>query len=113
MSEAAPPVGGTDAQRLDLWLWCARFRKARSDCASLVAAGAVRLNRRPVEKPGARVRPGDVLTVALGGGLRPDGTVGGTVRVVRVLAVAARRGSAPEARTLYEELGGTDTGAAP
>ena len=96
------------AQRLDLWLWCARFRKARSDCARLVTAGAVRLNRRPVEKPGARVRSGDVLTVALGGGIRPDGTLGGTVRVVRVVALAARRGSAPEARLLYEELEGTD-----
>ncbi len=102
-----------DAQRLDLWLWCARFRKMRSDCARLVAEGAVRLNRRPVEKPGARVRPGDVLTVALGGGIRPDGAVGGTVRVVRVVALAERRGPAPEARLLYEELGGTDAPAEP
>ena len=30
------------------------------------------------------------------------------VRVVRVLALAARRGPAPEARGLYEELGGGD-----
>jgi len=46
------------------------------------------------EKAHARVRVGDVLTVPLGA----------RVRVVRVLAMAARRGPAPEARLLFEEL---------
>ncbi len=82
-------------QRLDKWLWCARFMKARSDCARLVAGGLVRINRQPTDKPHARLRPGDVLTLPL----RSD------VRVIRVLALAARRGPAPEARLLYEELG--------
>lgn len=77
----------------------------RADCARLVEAGAVRLNRRPVEKPATRVRPGDVLTVALGsGGVDAEGRVGGTVRVVRIVALAERRGPAAEARTLYDEL---------
>ncbi len=66
----------------------------RADCAALIEAGAVRLNRRPVEKPATRVRPGDVLTVALGG----------TVKVVRVRGLPERRGPASEARLLYEEL---------
>ena len=82
-------------QRLDKWLWCARFMKARADCARLVAGGLVRINRQPTDKPHARLRPGDVLTLPL----RSD------VRVIRVLALAARRGPAPEARMLYEELG--------
>ena len=83
-----------DWQRLDKWLWCARFMKARSDCARLVAGGLVRINRQPTDKPHARLRVGDVLTVPLRG----------AVRVVRVQALATRRGPAPEARTLYEEV---------
>ncbi len=59
------------------------------------------MNRRPVDKPGARVRPGDVLTVATGELL----TLDGAVRVVRIAALADRRGSAETARRLYEEIG--------
>ncbi len=83
-----------DWQRLDKWLWCARFRKARSDCAQLVGDGAVRINRLPTDKAHARVRIADVLTVA----------IGAEVRVVRILALTERRGPATEARTLYEEI---------
>jgi ribosome-associated heat shock protein Hsp15 len=68
--------------------------KARSDCARLVAGGLVRINRQPTDKPHARLRVGDVLTVPLRG----------AVRVVRVQALATRRGPAPEARLLYEEV---------
>jgi len=84
----------TDWQRLDKWLWCARFMKARADCARFVAGGLVRINRQPTEKPHARLRVGDVLTLPLTAG----------VRVIRVAALAARRGPAPEARLLYEEI---------
>ena len=83
-------------QRLDKWLWCARLLKARSDCARLVAAGGVRINRQPTDKPHARLRPGDVVTLPLRG----------DVRVMRVLALAVRRGPAPEAQALYEEIPG-------
>ena len=83
-------------QRLDKWLWCARFLKARSDCARLVERGSVRINRQPTDKAHARLRPGDVITLPLRG----------DVAVVRVLALATRRGPAPEARTLYEALEG-------
>ncbi len=89
-----------DWQRLDKWLWCARVAKTRAACARLVEAGGIRLNRQPAEKAHARLRPGDVLTLALG---PPDR---GTVRVWRVLGLAARRGPAPEARDLYEDLSG-------
>lgn len=81
-------------QRLDKWLWCARFMKARADCARLVAEGLVRINRQVTDKPHARLRPGDVLTLPLRG----------DVRVVRVLSLATRRGPAPEAQRLYEDL---------
>ena len=94
----APGTEDRDWQRLDKWLWCARLRKTRADCARLVAAGAVRINRLPVDKPHARLRPGDVLTLAVGGAER------GTVKLWRVASLAARRGPPPEARTLYEDL---------
>ena len=90
----AAEVEDRDWQRLDKWLWCARFMKARSDCAGLVGEGAVRINRQPTEKAHARLRVGDVLTVAI----RDE------VRVLRVVALAARRGPAAEARALYEEI---------
>jgi ribosome-associated heat shock protein Hsp15 len=83
-------------QRLDKWLWCARFMRARTDCAALVGQGSVRINRQPTDKAHARLRPGDVLTVP----------VHGRVRVVRVVALAARRGPAAEAAGLYEEVEG-------
>jgi ribosome-associated heat shock protein Hsp15 len=89
------------AQRLDLWLWCARLRKTRADCARLVEAGAVRINRQPTDKAHARLRPGDVLTIAQGQGER------GRVVVWRVLALAPRRGPPAEARALYEEIADT------
>jgi ribosome-associated heat shock protein Hsp15 len=87
-----------DWQRLDKWLWCARVAKTRAECSRFVERGTVRLNRQPVEKPHAKLRPGDVLTLAFGG---PEK---GVVRVWRVLALADRRGPALEARGLYEEI---------
>lgn len=83
-----------DWQRLDKWLWCARFMRARADCAAAAEAGLLRINRQPTEKPHARLRVGDVLTMRLHG----------EVRVVEVTALAMRRGPAPEARTLYREI---------
>lgn len=89
-----PDTEDRDWQRLDKWLWCARFMKARSDCARLVQGGLVRINRQATEKAHARLRPGDVLTLPLHG----------RVKVIEVLALATRRGPAPEAQTLYREL---------
>jgi len=84
-----------DWQRLDKWLWCARFMKARSDCQRLVAEGLIRINRQPTDKPHARLRVGDVITLPLRG----------EVHVLEILALATRRGPAPEARGLYRSIG--------
>lgn len=80
--------------RLDKWLWHARFYKTRSLAAKVVAAGHVRVNRVRVAKPAFAVAPDDVLTFSRDG----------VVRVVRIVALGARRGPAPEARTLYEDI---------
>jgi ribosome-associated heat shock protein Hsp15 len=83
-----------DWQRLDRWLWCARFHKTRSLAARFAEQGKVRINRQPTTKPHARLRPGDVLTFGMGP----------SVRVLRVVALGDRRGPAAEARGLYEDL---------
>jgi ribosome-associated heat shock protein Hsp15 len=95
-----------DWQRLDKWLWCARFMRQRADCARLAAGGLLRINRLPTDKPHARLRVGDVVTLALPGrgGGPGGGPGGGQVRVVEVLALAARRGPATEAALLYREI---------
>jgi ribosome-associated heat shock protein Hsp15 len=59
----------------------------------MVEAGKIRINARVVKKPGAALRAGDVLTIVQGG----------EVRVVRVEAIAVRRGPASEAQLLYSE----------
>jgi ribosome-associated heat shock protein Hsp15 len=81
-------------QRLDKFLFYARFCKTRAVAASLVERGGLRLNRQPVEKPHARLRPGDVLTLPL-----PRGVV-----VVEVLGLAKRREGAAVAQGLYREI---------
>ena len=83
-----------DWQRLDLWLWYGRVAKTRAECARQIAMGRVRINSQRTDKAHAKLRPGDVLTL----------TIGGQLRVWRVLALPTRRGPAAEARTLFEDL---------
>ena len=80
--------------RLDKWLWHARFFKTRTLAARTVAAGRCRVNGTPVCKPAFAVGPGDVLTF-------PQAR---DVRVIKILALGERRGPAPEAQALYEDL---------
>ncbi len=90
-SSASPPES---RQRIDKWLWHARMVRTRSAAAALASAGHVRLNGERVDAASRIVRTGDVITLALDGG----------VRVVRVCGFAERRGSADVARALYERL---------
>jgi ribosome-associated heat shock protein Hsp15 len=62
--------------------------------AEIVSLGRVRLNHVKLEKPSHLVKPGDVLTL----------TLQETIRVIRVLGSADRRGTAPEAYQLYEDV---------
>ena len=80
--------------RLDKWLWHARFYKTRGLAAQMVEKGKLRVNAQKITKPGRAVRAGDVLTL----------TLPREVRVVRVLALGTRRGPAPEAQALYEDV---------
>ncbi|WP_426443489.1 RNA-binding S4 domain-containing protein [Bradyrhizobium genosp. P] len=83
-----------DRQRLDKWLWHARVVKARTGAAELVESGHVRLNGTREKSPGHAVKLGDVVTVALDN----------SVRVLKVIGFAERRGDAAAARLLCEDL---------
>jgi ribosome-associated heat shock protein Hsp15 len=83
-----------DRMRLDKWLWHARFFRTRALAQAACAAGKVRINMVRTHKSHQQVGAGDVLTFAQGG----------RIRVVRVLALAERRGSASGAGQLYEEV---------
>jgi ribosome-associated heat shock protein Hsp15 len=84
-----------DHQRIDKWLWHARVVRTRTDAAALAASGRVRRNGVRVDAASRAVKPGDVLTIALDRG----------VRLLRILRLAQRRGSAEAGRMLYEEMG--------
>lgn len=91
-----PALAANPGQRVDKWLFFARFAKSRTLAARLVEEGRVRINRDKIDSPARQVRPGDVLTL----NLQRD------VVVVRVLDGGSRRGPASEARRLYEPVGG-------
>jgi ribosome-associated heat shock protein Hsp15 len=78
--------------RLDKWLFHARLCRTRALAQAKVASGHVRLNGAKVGKPGHVLKPGDVLTLRMGA----------NIVTVRVLSLAEKRGSASEARGLYE-----------
>lgn len=87
-----------ETQRVDRWLWFARFFKTRTVASRLVAAGRVRIGADTgtdrITKASHCIQPGDVLTF-------PQGR---RIRVVRVTALGQRRGPAAEAQALYEDL---------
>lgn len=88
------PSSPEATQRLDKWLWCARFFKSRTLANKMVGSGKLRLSEKVISKAHQVVRSGDILTF-------PQGP---HIRVVKVLATATRRGPAPEAQLLYEDL---------
>ncbi|WP_435141372.1 RNA-binding S4 domain-containing protein [Pseudopelagicola sp. nBUS_19] len=81
-------------QRLDKWLYQARFFKTRTLAAKSVTGGRVRVNGRKVVKASCCVGRDDVLTFSQGS----------RVCVARVVGLGFRRGPAKEARTLYVDL---------
>ncbi len=88
----APNNAPDDRQRLDKWLWSVRLFKTRSQAAAAVAGGKVKVNGERT-KPAHALRAGDCLTLAI----NDDPTE------LQVLAFAARRGPAAEARACYIE----------
>jgi len=80
--------------RLDKWLWYARVVKSRSLAQAIIKSGKVRLNTTRVSTPSQTVSAADVLTV----------TLDRQIKILKVIAPGTRRGPAPEAQQLYEDL---------
>ncbi|MFN3936331.1 MAG: RNA-binding S4 domain-containing protein [Gemmobacter sp.] len=93
MARSGDPAQAS-AQRLDKWLWQARFFRTRTVATAAVSDGMVRVNGERAMRPAQAVRAGDTLTFVQGG----------RVRVVRIVALAVRRGPAAEAATLYRDI---------
>lgn len=85
-----------ESLRLDKYLWFARIVKTRAAAQGLAEDGRIRLAGRVIDRAHAPVRVGDVLSFA----------AHGRVRVIRIEALPARRGSPTEARALYSEVEG-------
>ncbi len=81
--------------RIDRFLFFIRLLKSRTLAQALIETGHVRVDGKRVEKSSEEVRVGSLVALPLHD----------RVRVLRVLALPARRGPAAEARSCYEELG--------
>ena len=79
--------------RIDKWLWAARAFKTRSLAADACDGGKVDING-DAAKPAKPVRAGDRVEITT-----PVGR-----RILKVIALSDRRGPAPAARALYEDL---------
>jgi len=80
------------SQRIDKWLWVARFFKTRGLAAACVNGGGVQVDGERV-KPAKRIRVGSVVQVRRGADLW----------TITLLGIGERRGPASEAAALYEE----------
>ncbi len=80
------------AQRLDKWLWAARFYKTRSLAVDAVNGGKVHLNDHRV-KPSRLIRPDDVLTISKAP----------YEFVITIVGLCKQRRPATEAQQLYQE----------
>ena len=79
-------------QRIDKWLWVARFFKTRSQATNAVNGGHVHVD-------GQRVKPSKLVRIDASLNI----TRGETMFEVVVRGINPRRGPATEAATLYEE----------
>ena len=83
-----------DSLRVDKYLWFARFFKTRSFATKHAKGGRIRCNGNKIKKSSDTIKVGDILTFAQGN----------QIRVIRVLDLGTRRGTANEAQSLYEDI---------
>jgi ribosome-associated heat shock protein Hsp15 len=82
----------TQWQRLDTWLWAARWFKTRGLAKEAIEGGKIKLNDNPA-KAASRVKPSDSLQI----------TRAGASWHIQVLALNEQRRPAIEAEQLYVE----------
>jgi ribosome-associated heat shock protein Hsp15 len=81
-----------NAQRIDKWLWAARFFKTRSIASDEIGKNRVQVNGQDA-KASREVKPGDTVRLRQGA----------VERTVVVQGLSGVRGPAPVAQLLYEE----------
>jgi ribosome-associated heat shock protein Hsp15 len=81
-----------NVQRIDKWLWAARFYKTRSIASDEIGKNRVQVNGQDA-KPSKEVKPGDTVCLRQGA----------VQRTVHVLGLSGVRGPAPAAQLLYKE----------
>jgi ribosome-associated heat shock protein Hsp15 len=84
--------GQMERQRIDKWLWAARFYKTRSLAVEEIDRGRIEVNGQAA-KPSREVKAGDVVSLRQGH----------VQRAVVVKGLSGVRGPAPVAQQLYEE----------
>jgi ribosome-associated heat shock protein Hsp15 len=92
MSQAACPADSQDSQRLDKWLWAARFFKTRPLAVEAINGGRVHVDGQRA-KPSRTVRPGTRLSIHKGQ----------LEWQIQVAAVSKQRRPAAEAAKLFVE----------
>ena len=89
-----------ERMRLDVFLWRARFFKARTSATDAIEAKGARIERdgqvRRIDKPATPVEAGDILAFAA-----PSGS-----KLIRILSLPLRRGPPSEAALCYEAISG-------
>jgi ribosome-associated heat shock protein Hsp15 len=80
--------------RLDLYLHRIRLVRSRTLAQTLIETGYVRVDGKRIEKPSEQVAVGSTIALPRQG----------RVKVLKVLALPARRGPAREAQACYENL---------
>ena len=82
------------SERIDKWLWHARFFKSRTLARDLVKSKKLQINSLTISKPSALVQVGDILTFPKA---KDD-------KVIEIVTIGTRRGSAAQAQLLYNDL---------
>ena len=80
-------------QRIDKWLWCARFFKSRVLAQKVLKSGKFRLNGKIISKSHAKLYIGDHISFPQGNKLRE----------IQILSFAITRRPYIEAQRLYED----------
>jgi len=79
-------------QRLDTWLWAARFYKTRSLAKEAIEGGKIKLNDHAA-KAASHVKPNDMLHISRAG----------EIWCIHILGLNEKRRPASEAEALYME----------
>jgi ribosome-associated heat shock protein Hsp15 len=81
-------------QRIDKWLWHARFFKTRSLAQKQVTTGKIRVDREKISSPSRKIAAGNVLTI----------TREREIKIIEIKGLAEKRGPYSEAQLLYNDL---------